>query len=77
MKKKIFRSETDRKIAGVCGGIAEYFDIDSTVVRLAVIFMMLAWGTGLVAYIAAAIIMPTESEVEVIIKKNSRKKKDN
>ena len=77
MKKRIYRSETDRKIAGVCGGIAEYFDIDSTVVRLAVIFMMLAWGTGLVAYIAAAIIMPTESEVEVIIKKNSRKKKDN
>ena len=45
--KKLFRSSTDRKICGVCGGIAEYFNIDSTLVRL-----------GVVAYIIAAIVMP-------------------
>ncbi len=75
MKKRIYRSESDRRIAGVCGGIAEYFDIDSTLVRLAAVFLILAWGSGLVAYIVAALVMPTESEVVAVIKKNSKKKK--
>ncbi len=74
MKKKIYRSEDDRKIAGVCGGIAEYFDIDSTIVRLALLFLILAWGTGLVFYVAAALIMPNESQVEMIVKKQKNKK---
>ncbi len=73
MKKKIYRSETDRKVAGVCGGIAEYFDIDSTIVRLVFAFLVLAYGTGLLAYIAAAIIIPTESQVEMVIKKSKKK----
>ena len=75
MKKKIYRSESDRRIAGVCGGIAEYFDIDSTLVRLAFVFLVLVAGTGILAYIVAAIIMPTESDVEMVIKKDSKKKK--
>ncbi len=74
MKKKIYRSEDDRKIAGVCGGIAEYFDIDSTIVRLALLFLILAWGTGLVFYVAAALIMPNESQVEMVVKKQKNKK---
>ena len=74
MKKKIYRSESDRKIAGVCGGIAEYFDIDSTIVRLALLFLILAWGTGLLFYLAAALIMPNESQVEMVIKKQNKKK---
>ncbi len=73
MKKKIYRSETDRKVAGVCGGIAEYFDIDSTIVRLVFAFLVLAYGTGLLAYIAAAIIIPTESQVEMVIKKSKKR----
>nr|MBP3259373.1 PspC domain-containing protein [Bacilli bacterium] len=75
MKKKIYRSESDRRIAGVCGGIGEYFDVDSTLIRLAFVFFVLAAGTGILAYVIAAIIMPNESEVEMVIKKDSKKKK--
>ena len=57
--KKLYKSEYDRKIAGVCGGIAEYFNIDPTLVRLAwVILSCIGMGTGIVAYIIAAIIIP-------------------
>lgn len=76
MKKRIYRSETDRKIAGVCGGIAEYFDVDSTLIRLAFIFFVLAAGSGILAYFLAAIVMPNESDVEMVIKKEEKKKKD-
>ncbi len=48
----------DKKICGVCGGIAEYFDIDPTLVRLIWVIMILCFGTGLLAYLIAAIIMP-------------------
>lgn len=60
MKKKLYRSRTDKKLAGVCGGIAEYFDIDATLVRLAVVILVVFAGTGLLAYIVAAIIIPVE-----------------
>ncbi len=58
MAKKLYKSNTDKKLAGVCGGIAEYFDIDSTLVRLIWVIIILAAGTGLIAYIIAAIVMP-------------------
>ncbi len=58
MAKKLYKSNTDKKLAGVCGGIAEYFDIDSTLVRLIWVIIILAAGTGLIAYIIAAIEMP-------------------
>lgn len=48
----------DRKIAGVCSGIAEYFGWDPTVVRLAWIIFLLAGGSGILAYIIAMIVMP-------------------
>ena len=64
MKKKLYRSEHDRKIFGVCGGLADYFDVDSTLVRLPAVLCVLLAGTGLLAYIIAAIIMPSESQVE-------------
>lgn len=57
MQKKLYLSKTDQKLAGVCGGIAEYFDIDSTIVRLVWIFLALAGGSGLLIYIIAAIVM--------------------
>ena len=56
--KKLYRSETDKKLAGVCGGIAEYFNIDSTIVRLIWGLTFLCAGTGVLAYIICAIIMP-------------------
>ena len=58
MNKKLYRSSFDKKIAGVCGGIAEYFDVDSTLVRLGWVVFSLAGGSGILAYIIAMIIMP-------------------
>lgn len=58
MKKRLYKSMTDKKIAGVCGGIAEYLNVDSTIVRLICIALVFGWGTGLLAYIVAALIMP-------------------
>lgn len=56
--KRLYRSRTDRKIAGVCGGIAEYLDIDPTVVRLILLIAMICGGVGLAAYIIAWIVIP-------------------
>ncbi|WP_422486208.1 PspC domain-containing protein [Gudongella sp. DL1XJH-153] len=60
MQKKLYLSDTDKKIAGVCGGIAEYFDVDSTLVRLAWILLLLptAFVGGIIAYFLAAAIIP-------------------
>ena len=56
--KKLYRSSTDKKIAGVCGGIAEYMNVDSTIVRLIAVLLVFGCGSGLLAYIVAALIMP-------------------
>ncbi len=60
-QKKLYRSTRDRKIAGVCGGIAEYFGIDSTLVRLGFILLCCVAGGGLIAYILCALVMPVEN----------------
>ena len=60
MEKKLYKSNTDKKLCGVCGGIAEYLNIDSTVVRLIVVLAVLFAGCGLLAYIVAALIMPNK-----------------
>ena len=57
-EKKLYKSSSDKKLAGVCGGIAEYFNIDSTLVRLGWVLFSLLGGSGLLAYIIAALIMP-------------------
>ncbi len=62
MKKKLYTSDTDKKIAGVCGGIAEYFNIDSTLVRLGFVLFSLAGGSGLLLYLIAWAIMPKNNE---------------
>jgi len=62
MKKKLYRSKKDHMIAGVCGGIAEYFDIDSTLVRLLTGLSIILGGAGVVAYIIAWIIIPQTPE---------------
>lgn len=62
MTKKLYKSSTDKKLCGVCGGIAEYFDIDSTIVRLLWVFFSLFAGSGLLAYIVAVIVMPNHAE---------------
>lgn len=60
MKKRLYKSSTDKKVCGVCGGIANYFDVDPTVIRLIWGIFTLVGGSGLIAYIIAAIIMPDE-----------------
>ena len=60
MKKKLYKSNHDIKIDGVCGGIADYFDFDVTLVRLAWIFFGCLAGGGVIAYIACMIVMPRE-----------------
>ena len=57
--KKLCKSNTDRKICGVCGGVAEYFGIDSTVVRLLFVIFGLV-SVGVLFYIIAALLMPQE-----------------
>ncbi len=62
MKKKLYKSNTDKKLCGVCGGIAEYFDVDSTIIRLAWVLLTLFVGCGIIAYIIAALVMPKIAE---------------
>ena len=61
MNKKLYRSRNDKMIAGVCSGLAEYFDLDPTLVRLGVVLLSLAYGGGIIAYIVGAIVIPERS----------------
>ena len=56
--KKLYKSRTDRKLCGVCGGIAEYFDIDPTLIRLGWVLFCALGGSGVLAYIVAALVIP-------------------
>ena len=60
MKKRLYKDHTDKKLCGVCSGIAKYFDIDPTVVRLALVLFCLLGGSGILAYIICAIVIPDE-----------------
>lgn len=62
--KRLYKIENGRKIFGVCGGIAEYFNMDPTIVRLLWVLLVFCAGTGVLAYFVAALIMPNKSEVE-------------
>ena len=59
-RKRLVRPRADRKIAGVCAGFAEYFDLDVTLVRLVWLVIVLVGGTGLLAYVIAWMVMPEE-----------------
>lgn len=60
MKKRLCKSQTDRKICGVCGGIAQYLEVDPTIIRLIWALLIFCVGTGLLAYIIAALVLPNE-----------------
>ena len=60
MQKRLYKSEDNRILCGVCGGVAEYLGVDPTLVRLVWVLITLAAGAGLLLYIIAAIIMPRE-----------------
>ena len=64
-KKRLYRTEgTDAKLFGVCGGIAEYFDIDPTIIRVIWAILIFVYVTGFLAYIICAICMPKKSEIK-------------
>ena len=60
--KKLCKSNTNKKICGVCGGIAEYLNADPPLIRLAFVIVALAAGSGILAYFLAALIMPEAQE---------------
>ena len=57
-QKRFYLSTTDKKLAGVCGGIAEYFDIDPLLVRIAFVILFLGYGCGLLVYILLWLLAP-------------------
>ena len=59
-QKRLYKSSTNRVLCGVCGGIGEYFNIDPTIIRLICVLFVFGVGSGLLAYIVAAIIMPEQ-----------------
>ncbi|MDD6800640.1 MAG: PspC domain-containing protein [Firmicutes bacterium] len=59
MNKKLYKSNKNKMLCGVCGGIAEYFGIDPTLVRLGLIAFCALGGSGIIAYIIAAIVIPS------------------
>lgn len=64
MGRKLYLSDKDRKIAGVCGGLADYFGIDSTIVRvLWALAVLVSYGTGFILYLVFWLIVPRERNI--------------
>lgn len=61
--KKLYRSRADRKIAGICGGLGKFLNLDSTVIRLIFVLLCIAGGSGVLIYLIAALIIPEEPYV--------------
>ncbi len=58
--RKLYRSRSDRKLAGVCGGLAEFFGLDPTLIRVLFVILALAGGSGIVIYLAMWIMVPNQ-----------------
>jgi phage shock protein C len=71
MEKKLYRSKKDSIIAGVCGGLGEYFNIDPVIFRIIAVILVLASGIGLLAYIIAWIVVPQRKEEEEKVEQRS------
>lgn len=65
MTKRVYRSKRDRMLGGVCGGIADYFNVDVVLIRLLWVLAALAEGIGLIVYIVAWVIIPEESYTSI------------
>ena len=66
MQKKLYRSKSNRVIAGVCGGVAEYLNVDPTVIRVVWAIASLFAFVGVVAYIACAFIIPEKPDGKIV-----------
>ncbi|MBQ3542624.1 MAG: PspC domain-containing protein [Oscillospiraceae bacterium] len=62
MEKKLYRSNTNKKIAGVCAGLAEYLNIDPTIIRLIWALVSLFAGAGIIAYLVCALVIPEKPD---------------
>lgn len=60
--KKLYKDKKNAKLSGVCAGVAKYFDMDPTIIRLIWAFVTLVGGSGLIAYVVCAIVMPDEPD---------------
>ena len=58
MEKRLYKSTTNKVLCGVCGGIGEYLDVDPTIIRLLCLLLVCGWGSGLLVYLIAAVIIP-------------------
>ena len=63
--KRLCKSQSNRVICGVCGGIGEYLDVDPTVVRLAFVLVSIFAGSGLLVYLIAALLMPASGGTDI------------
>ncbi len=80
MQKKLYRSETNRMLGGVCGGLGEYFDIDPTFIRLLFVIITFSGGAGVLAYLILWIVVPSESSINLtsdeVFEKNTQEVKE-
>jgi phage shock protein C len=74
MEKKLYRSQTNRVLAGIAGGLGEYFDVDPTIIRLLFILMIVFGGSGIIIYLILWILMPNNPEENLAIDKDRIKK---
>jgi phage shock protein C len=58
MENRFYLSQTDKKIGGVCGGLAEYFGIDSLIIRIIFVILVVGYGTGILAYLLLWLLAP-------------------
>lgn len=76
MRKKLYRSQNDKMLGGVCGGIAEYFGIDPTIIRLVFVLIFFAEGAGFLAYLVGWIIIPEKNDNNIEEREEDMKKKE-
>jgi phage shock protein C len=73
VRKRLYRSRGDRRVAGVCAGVADYLGVDATLVRIAWVLFAIAGGPGVLLYIIMAAIVPEEPEfVQATAEKSKR-----
>ena len=66
MNKKLYRSKIDKKLAGVCAGLAEYLNMDATIIRLIWVLLVLFAGCGALAYIICALVIPEKPDSDIV-----------
>ena len=74
MEKKLYKSSTDKKILGVCGGIAEYFGVDSTIIRIVAVLLALSGGMGFLTYLILGFLVMSDNPKDYNEKDENEKK---